>query len=292
MTLAFYGSTFTDNCIPYVQRLFSKLEREGVPFFIYEDFARFLLPKIELEQEHPTFRSHQDIKGKVDTLVSIGGDGTMLKSIVHVRDSGIPVMGLNTGRLGFLSNVSKEAADAAMEALLKGKYELDQRSLVTLDPSQPIFGDSNFALNELSVHKKDTSAMVTVHAYINDDFLNTYWADGLIVATPTGSTAYSLSCGGPIVSPNADNFIITPIAPHNMNVRPVIVRDDNVITLKIEGRDENFLAALDSRSVTIDPTMELRLKKADFKVNLVRLEGQNFLDTIRTKLMWGMDRRN
>ena len=209
-----------------------------------------------------------------------------------IRDSGIPVLGVNTGRLGFLANTSRDEIQMALHDLRDNKYRLQTRSLLTMVTEDNLFGEDNFALNELTVHKKDTSSMITIHTYIGDLFLNAYWADGLIVATPTGSTAYSLSCGGPIMVPGAQDYVITPIAPHNLNVRPVVVPDDRVIRLKIQGRGRDYLCSLDSRSVTIDSAIELTIKRAEFSLNVIQTEGQNFLSTIRNKMMWGLDRRN
>ncbi|MDC0339342.1 NAD kinase, partial [Flavobacteriales bacterium] len=221
-----------------------------------------------------------------------GGDGTILDTITAIGDSEIPIVGFNTGRLGFLANNAKEDAKHIVEMLIKGNYELEQRSLLSLETDDELFGENNFALNELTVHKKDSSSMMTIHTYINDEYLNSYWADGLILSTPTGSTAYSLSCGGPILIPQSKNFVINPIAPHNLSARPLIVPDDVEIKLRIEGREDEFLATLDSRTRTINNATELKIVKSKFFINLVKFEGQNFYNTIRNKLLWGMDKRN
>jgi len=215
-----------------------------------------------------------------------------LDTVTLIRDSKIPILGINTGRLGFLSNISIQEIDQAMDALHSKKYTVDERALLKVKTEDNLFGETNFALNELTIHKKDSSSMITIHAYINDQYLNSYWADGLIIATPTGSTAYSLSCAGPIVVPGSENFVITPIAPHNLNVRPIVVSDNSEIKLKIEGRGMQFLASLDSRSETIDSKYELTIVKEKFKIGLIQLENQDFLRTIRNKLMWGIDKRN
>ena len=292
MRIGVYGRSFDDSFIPNIQVLFNTMNMYGWDVFIYEPFMSFLQPRITMDIEPELFKKHEHIDGKIDILLSVGGDGTFLETIHIVRDSGIPILGINTGRLGFLASTSKENIKSSLEDIKDGKYRLQTRSLLKLVTEQNLFGEDNFALNELTVHKKETSSMITIHTYIGDLYLNSYWADGLIVATPTGSTAYSLSCGGPIMVPGAQDYVITPIAPHNLNVRPVVVPDSRTIRLKIEGRGRNYLCSLDSRSVTIDSAIELILKKAPFEIKVIQTEGQNFLSTIRNKMMWGLDRRN
>ena len=216
----------------------------------------------------------------------------MLDTVTLVQNTGIPVLGVNTGRLGFLSSVSLEEIAHAIDCLNKGHVILDKRSLLRLETNLTIFADINYALNELTIHKKDSSSMINIHTYLNGEYLTTYWADGLIISTPTGSTGYSLSCGGPIVAPQSENFVITPIAPHNLNVRPIVVSNNNIISLEVEGRSQYFLASLDSRSVTIDSSIQFAVRKEDFTFNIIRIDNQNFLQTLRNKLMWGMDSRN
>ena len=225
-------------------------------------------------------------------MFSIGGDGTILDTVTQIQDSGIPVLGINIGRLGFLSSIAAEEIAGAIESLMKGHFSLDKRRLLRLESNVQIFGEANYALNELTIHKKDSSSMIIINTYLNGEYLNSYWADGLIIATPTGSTGYSLSCGGPIVAPYSGNFVITPIAPHNLNVRPIVVSDENVISLEVQGRSQYFLASLDSRSVTIDSAISLAVRRAEFTINLVRMGNDNFLDTLRKKLNWGLDTRN
>lgn len=292
MKVGIYGRSFDDSFIPNIQVLFNTLKFFGWGVCVYEPFNAYLKPRISFDSPYQTFNKHSDIKDEIDILISVGGDGTFLETINIVRDSGIPILGVNTGRLGFLASTSKENIKAALEDIKADKFRLQQRSMLTLITEQDLFGEDNFALNELTVHKKETSSMITIHTYIDDLYLNSYWADGLIVATPTGSTAYSLSCGGPIMVPGALDYVITPIAPHNLNVRPVVVPDSRTIRLKIEGRGRDFLCSLDSRSVTIDSSIELEVKKANFQINVIQTEGQNFLNTIRNKMMWGLDRRN
>jgi NAD+ kinase len=292
MRVAIYGKAFDDSFIPNIQVLFNTMKLYGWEVCIYRPFMSYLQPRISMDIDPALFVKHEDIVGQVDILLSIGGDGTFLDTIHIVKDSGIPILGINTGRLGFLASTSKDNIKSSLQDIKDGKYRLQTRSLLQLCTDQKLFGEDNFALNELTVHKKETSSMITIHTYIGDLYLNSYWADGLIVATPTGSTAYSLSCGGPIMVPGATDFVITPIAPHNLNVRPVVVPDARTIRLKIEGRGSNYLCSLDSRSVTIDSSIELVVKKADFEINVIQTEGQNFLNTIRNKMMWGLDRRN
>ena len=233
------------------------------------------------------------VKGEsmADVLICVGGDGTILDTLSIVRDTGVPILALNTGRLGFLADVQLENLQHALDDIEKGNYSIEQRSLLQLDSSHPLF-DYNFALNDFVIHKKETSSMIVVHAYLNGEFLNSYWSDGLIISTPTGSTGYSLSCGGPIIFPKSDSFVITPIAPHNLNVRPVVVSDDVVISFEIEGRASSYLASMDARSQSITGEVNMAIRKADHKLNLLRLSNIHFLDTLRSKLHWGFDRRN
>lgn len=228
----------------------------------------------------------------IDVVISIGGDGTLLDTISLIGAYETPVLGINTGRMGFLATIAKEDIDTAVKDLLENRYSLEDRSLVRLESSVPLFKGLNFGLNEFTIHKRDTSSMITVHTYIDGDYLNSYWADGLIVSTPTGSTGYSLSCGGPLISPLAKNFVITPVSPHNLNVRPIVVSDDSEISFKIEGRSEKFLVSLDSRSTPIDASVELKIKKEIFVAKLVKFHNYSFFDTLRQKLNWGYDMRN
>ena len=292
MAVAVYGRKFNDNFAPYIQKFFDKLNTLKVDLLIYEPFLDYLKSRVKIESKVTPFTKHHEIVSKADFLFSIGGDGTFLDSTTFIRDSNIPIIGINTGRLGFLSGVSINEIESALDDIFAGKFSLDQRSLLKVETKNNLFGANNFALNELTIHKKDSSSMVTINAFMDGDFLNSYWADGLIVATPTGSTAYALSCGGPIILPGSNNFEITPIAPHNLNVRPIVIPDDKVLTLKIEGRSQDFLVSLDSRSETIDSSIELKISKNNFTINLARLDNENILNTIREKLNWGLDQRN
>lgn len=292
MKLAIYGRSFNESFNPVIQSLFDRLAVQSAEVFIFDAFNSYLQPRINFSFPVKTFVGLADMKYWPDYVISIGGDGSMLDSIALVKNTGIPILGINTGRLGFLSNISTDDVQQAIDALVSKNYKIETRSLLELTTASNLFGENNFALNELTIHKKDSSTMMTVHAYINNEYLNSYWADGLIIATPTGSTAYSLSCGGPIVLPDSKNFIITPVAPHNLNVRPVVIPDSAVITLKAEGRSKQFLASLDSRSETFNSEIEFKIKKANFYANLIQLHNQNFLTTMRNKLTWGADKRN
>ncbi|MCY1513685.1 NAD kinase [compost metagenome] len=225
-------------------------------------------------------------------LLSLGGDGTLLDILSLVRNAQIPVIGINFGRLGFLASINKNEIKTAIEALVNGNYSLDKRTVLNLESQNTLFLEENFALNDVTIHRRDNSAMMIIHAYMNDEFINSYWADGLIIATPTGSTAYSLSCGGPIIFPSSQNFVITPVAPHNLNVRPVIVPDHVNLTFEIEARSKKFLVSCDSRTETVDRSVKLTVNKADFGVNLIRLNNESYLTTLRNKLLWGIDTRN
>tara|TARA_R110001592_G_scaffold32788_2_gene114490 strand:+ start:1340 stop:2215 length:876 start_codon:yes stop_codon:yes gene_type:complete len=289
--VAIYSRELSEKHFDFVQELFNKLLSNNIEVFVFSQFYNFIVHKIDLNSSIQQFNSHTDLVG-IDFLFSIGGDGTLLETSTLVREKSIPVMGINTGRLGFLSTIATHEIEFAIESLKKKDYHLDTRTLLSLEMNKNPFIDYNLALNEVTLQKKDTSAMITIHAYLDGKFLNTYWADGLIIATPTGSTAYSLSCNGPIVLPNSGNIIITPIAPHNLNVRPLVIPDDIELTLKVEGRTDNFLVALDSRSASIPVESELRIKKSRNEISLIRLTGHDYLNTLRNKLMWGVDKRN
>jgi NAD+ kinase len=257
-----------------------------------EVFYTQTLAQLEGVDSNQVISSDKISADQFDVLVSVGGDGTILESVRKVGQSGIPILGVNTGRLGFLSSTPFEELEQAFLKVKKGDFQVDYRTLVKAETHDNLFGDDNYALNEVSVHKSATSSMVVVNAYLDDFFLNTYWADGLIISTPTGSTGYSLSTGGPIVAPGTNNFIITPIAPHNLNVRPLVISDDRKITLKIENTDPNFMISLDSQSQVVKSHVELQVSKAEFQVGLVRFGPNDYFDTLRGKLMWGIDRRN
>lgn len=292
MRIAIYGRDFNDSVLPFVQEVFDALAQQKVTILVYLKFHSFIKNKAKLPANTITFSTYDELRSEADVLLSLGGDGTLLDTLSLVRDSQIPIIGINFGRLGFLASISKDGIKVAIESLVQGQYTLDQRSVLSLESQDPLFGDENFALNDITIHRRDNSAMMIIHAFMNDEFINSYWADGLIIATPTGSTAYSLSCGGPIILPNAQNFVITPIAPHNLTVRPIIVPDDVKLTFEIEARSTKFLVSCDSRTATVDRPVKISISKAAFNVNLLRLNNESYLMTLRNKLLWGIDTRN
>ena len=291
MKIALYGKRFNDEHAVTVNRLVDALVRRGITITVHDKFFHFLTTKFTLPANVKIFTETNELEG-VDFLISVGGDGTLLDTARIIRDTKIPVLGVNTGRLGFLSNVSPDAFEDALEALINGNFTLDSRALIAVKSNNQTFGEFPYALNEVALLNRERNSMITIHAYVNDQFMSTYWADGLIVATPTGSTAYSLSCGGPIVMPGSNNVILTPIAPHNLNVRPFVISNTSKVSLRAEGRTSEFLLTLDSKSFTIDNETLLELTTAPFMINLVSLEGQNFFNSIRHKLGWGLDKRN
>jgi len=272
--------------------LLQALAKHNISVLIYEPlFRQFALPADLLHNLTP-FSTHNDLSKEVECLISIGGDGTILDSVTLVRDKKIPILGINFGRLGFLASISKDELTIAVDAIVNRTFVKDKRSLIHLDASVTLFPNEAFALNEFAIHKRDTSPMLKIHTYLNGEFLNTFWADGLIVSTPTGSTGYNLGCGGPIVFPDSNSFVITPVAPHNLNARPIVIPDNNIISFEIETRGEEFICALDARKEIVDKTIQLAVKKEEFDISLVRLNENGFLSTLRNKLTWGMDKRN
>lgn len=292
MRIGLFGIEYYKNYKSYYLELLNYLREAGVKISVYKPFYDLIHSEIAGIEDCAVFENHIDIRNHVDILFSIGGDGTILKSVTLIRDSNIPILGINLGNLGFLSSISRFEIKEAIQAVLHNNYILDKRALIQLDTHEKLYGDLNFALNEFTVHNKDNLSMVTIHIYVNDKFLNSYWADGIIVSTPTGSTGYSLSCSGPIVVPDSRNFIITPISTHNLTVRPVVLPDDSIIKLKVKGRNDEFLCGLDSRYKNFPDSTELILSKAKFKVNLIQIASHNFFNTIREKLNWGLDKRN
>lgn len=293
MKVIIFSKVAKEKDLPHIQHLFDTLHAAGVQAFVYGPYLDQIRDSIKFQSDPSTFDGYIDFSARrYDFLIALGGDGTILSAITHVRDANVPIVGINLGRLGFLASIEKKRITEAITYLLKGRYIIEERSLLYLESNLPIFGDIRFALNDFTLLKRDTSSMITIHTYINGDYLNSYWADGIIVATPTGSTGYSLSCGGPIIFPNSGNFVITPVAPHNLNIRPVVISDDSVIAFQIEGRTDNFLCTLDSRFETITSEHHLAVRKNDFKVRLVQLQDYGFMETIRNKLAWGVDRRN
>ncbi|GAB1464079.1 NAD kinase [Pedobacter sp.] len=292
MKIALYGRDFNDSVLPFVQEVFDVLVANKIDITVYQKFFDFIKNKLVLPTQISIFSDHNELLSKADILLSLGGDGTLLDTLALVRDSQIPVVGINFGRLGFLASINKSEINDAIEALINGEYSIDKRSLLSIKSQTGLFGDENFALNDITIHRRDDSAMMIIHAYMNGEFVNSYWADGLIIATPTGSTAYSLSCGGPIILPTAQNFVITPVAPHNLNVRPIIVPDNVELAFEVEARSTKFLLTCDSRTETVDRSVKISISKAKFNINLIRLNNETFLTTLRNKLLWGIDTRN
>lgn len=292
MNIAIYGREFNNSVLPYVQEVFDALNESNTPIIVYRKYLDFIKDKVKLPENIQSFNNHDELLKYAEVLISLGGDGTLLDTLSLIRDSVIPVIGINFGRMGFLASINKDEIKKAIKALQNKEFSLDKRTLLSLESKQGLFGDENFALNDITIHKRDNSAMMIVHAYMNNEFVNSYWADGLIIATPTGSTAYSLSCGGPIIYPSSQNFVITPIAPHNLNVRPLIIPDDVSLTFEIEARSSKFLVSCDSRTETVDKSVKIVLNKANFHVNLIRLNNESYLTTLRNKLLWGIDTRN
>jgi NAD+ kinase len=291
MTIAVYARNTKDNHPLYLEKLATLLKKEKVNLIVYESYYQFLQKQYNFSTELETFSSSDSLKSKADYVICLGGDGTMLETLALVRKSGIPVLGVNTGRLGFLASVSKDDIEKAASLLVTEKFTLDKRELLELVGWEKQFADVNYGLNEFTIHKKDSSAMIHIDTYVDDVFLNSYFADGLIVSTPTGSTAYSLSCGGPIMIPDSENFIITPIAPHNLNVRPIVISNNKTLSFKVSGRYDGFNISLDSRGSQINSSTEIKIKKADFRFNMISFEGQHFFETLRNKLLWGLDKR-
>jgi len=292
MNFAVFGKHVAGPVLTLIQTLVDKLLSVGEPVYFYEPFFRSLEGRITFSAEPVLFSMQSEIQGKADVLLSIGGDGTMLDAVTLVGDSGILLTGINIGKLGFLSSISREQIIPALDAIISSGYKLDQRTLLKLETGNGLFGPLNFALNELTVYKAKPMSMLTIKTFVNGDFLNSYWADGLIVATPTGSTAYSLSCTGPIISPDAESFVITPIASHNLTVRPVVLRDDVEIMVRIGGENSSFFVSMDSRIREVQNPLDLVIRKAGFRINLLRLKEALFFDTLREKLNWGLDIRN
>ena len=292
MKVAIYSRGLDTEQAPALSLLLEELKKYNITVLLYRPLLGLLpIPAGLLENIIP-FQVPSDLDEEVECVISLGGDGTMLDSVVLTRDSNIPILGINFGRLGFLASIGPEELKTAVDALINGTYVIDKRSLLHVDANVPLFGDAPFALNEFSIHKRDISPMIKIHTYLNGEFLNTYWADGLIVSTPTGSTGYNMSCNGPILFPESSSFVITPVAPHNLTARPIVVADSDIISFEIEGRAEKFICSLDARREIVDRHIQLAVKKESFTASLVRLNENSFLSTLRSKLTWGLDKRN
>lgn len=292
MKIALYGKTFGSDYDGLMREVLRLLKEASVDIWVYEPFWKDIKHCFDEIADLRFFSSSEELRNNVDMLFSFGGDGTILDSVPLIQDSGIPVLGINTGNLGFLSSVSPLESEAAVKNILSGNYEIERRSLIQIKDSDNIFNGINYALNEISICRKDNGSLIVVEVFIDDMLLNTYWADGIILATPTGSTAYSMSVGGPIMTPNADSFLITPIAAHNLSVRPVVIPDKSVVKVKVRGRSDSFALGLDSRIILADKSMEIEIRKTDFTFNMLRMPDKNFFETIRKKLSWGNDLRN
>lgn len=292
MKAAVYSRVFEDEQQKDVQLFFNELAIQKIEPVIYGDFFEQIKNKIDLPADTAIFSDSDDLTEETEFIISLGGDGTLLDTITMVKGKPVAIMGINFGRLGFLASIGREQVQVAVKAIANRTYVVDNRTLIHVDASIPMFGNVPYALNEFSIHKRDVASMIKIHTYLNGEFLNTYWADGLLVATPTGSTGYSLSCNGPIVFPDSGSFVITPVAPHNLNVRPIVVPDNNIISFEIESRSDQIICALDARREIVSKNVQLAVKKESFDVHLVRLSENNFLQTLRNKLTWGLDKRN
>lgn len=293
MKVAIYGQTYHDTTLDYVVELLDELKKENAEVYFEQGFLEFLSIFQDIG-EFNTYTNSLGLDASFDMFISFGGDGTILRAVTYVKDLGIPIVGVNTGRLGFLSTFKKEDVRKVVTEFVSGAYNIVERSLVQVntDPETDEFVTMNFALNEVTVSRKDTTSMIMVETHLNDEYLTSYWADGLIIATPTGSTGYSLSCGGPVIEPTVKSLILTPIAPHNLNARPLVISDSTVIRLRVSGREENHLVSLDSRIATVENGTEIIVKKADFTVRMIEYTSESFLKTLRNKLLWGEDKRN
>lgn len=291
MKVAIYSRGLELELKDELTELVNELEKNNVSIMLHHSMSA-MVSNINYDGRFSFFSGTPELDDSVDSMISLGGDGTILDTVTLVKDKNIPVLGINYGRLGFLAGIGPDEIKMAVDALVAGNYIIDKRTLIHLDANQPLFGDAPFALNEFAIHKRDIAPMIKIHTYLNGEFLNTYWCDGLIVSTPTGSTGYNMSCNGPIVFPDSSSFVITPVAPHNLNVRPMVVPDSNIISFEVEGRSDQFICALDARREMVDKNIELAVKKENFTVSLIRLNENNFLSTLRSKLTWGLDKRN
>jgi NAD+ kinase len=292
LKVAIYSRVLESTQQKDVQLFFDELDSEQIIPVVFEPFFNEISQYITLPASSLTFSSHEELRNDIDFVISLGGDGTLLDTVTLIRDKGIPVVGINFGRLGFLASIGREEMTDAVRALARRSYIMEKRGLIHLDSNIPLFNDVPYGLNEFAIHKRDTAPMIKIHTYVNGELLNTYWADGLILATPTGSTGYSLSCAGPVVFPDAGGFVITPIAPHNLNVRPIVVPDNTIISFEVESRSDEIICALDSRRELVDKNVLLAVRRENFMLNVVRLNENNFLQTLRNKLSWGLDKRN
>jgi len=292
MKIAVYGRQFNDQAVlPYIQQVFDSLSLHSVEIYVHHQLNKYLAGKIDTVI-YNVLNEGDQIKGFIDVFITLGGDGTLLDMVSVIRDSGVPVIGLNFGRLGFLASVNKSDIASAIHAVVNNQYTLDGRGLLTVESELNILGLDNFALNDITIHKRDDSAMITTNMFLDGEFLNSYWGDGIIIATATGSTAYSLSCGGPIIFPESNSIVVTPVAPHNLNVRPIVLPDSSVLSFEVESRSSKYILSCDSKTEIIDKPLRFKVQKAKFELNLIRLSNESYLSTLRNKLLWGLDARN
>lgn len=288
---ALYGKEVEPEHLEQIRCIINTLKQNDINVFVHESMY-LSLERYNLAEDAVPYKDETNVATNVQLIMSIGGDGTFLNAAKFAVGASVPIIGLNTGRLGFLARISKRDLEEVLHNLLLGNYDIERRALIELNSEPQLFGNQNFALNEFTVHKNDSSSMITVKTKLNGEFLNSYWADGLIISTPTGSTAYSMSCGGPIVMPGSNNFIITPVAPHNLNVRPLVIPDDSEIELSVEGRGKNCIVSLDSHLKTHDLQTVFKLTRHKKNLKFINLPGHSHLKTLRNKLNWGLDQRN
>lgn len=294
MKIAIYGQSYSSNTQKSIHTLLDLLLLKKVDVIVENEFFKDIIKRGASVEAYHVFKTFKSLDNSIDLLISIGGDGTILRAITFVGDLSIPIVGINTGRLGFLSTIQTNEIEGAVCQILNGNFKISERTLLSVEthPKNKDITELNFALNEIAVSRKNTTAMIKVETHLNGEYLTSYWADGLIISTPTGSTGYSLSCGGPVITPNADSFVLTPIAPHNLNARPLVIPNDTTIQLKVDGREDHYLMSLDSRIATLHNTTIITIKKASFKIKMVELNNESFIDTLRKKLLWGEDKRN
>jgi NAD+ kinase len=291
MRIAIYGRQFSLEALPYIQEVFDNLAHHDVELYVHAQLNEYLVDKVNTPLYY-VLNPGDEIKDKIDVFLTLGGDGTLLDVVSIIRDTGIPVIGINFGRLGFLASINKSDIAAAIYAVVNNQFTLDSRELIAIESDDKVFGDDNFALNDITIHKRDDAAMIITRVYLNNEFLNAYWGDGIIISTATGSTAYSLSCGGPIIFPESNSIVLTPVSPHNLNVRPIVLPDSCTLSFEVESRSNNYLVSCDSRTATIDKPLRFYVRKAGFRLNLIRLNNESYLSTLRNKLLWGLDARN
>ena len=292
--VAVYGQSYSISAEKEIQILLEILEENNIVCFIESKFYDLLVEGDILNKKYPTFSHFNDLNNSFDLMFTLGGDGTILRAVTYIRDLGIPMLGINTGRLGFLATINKKAIKESVTLILNGAYSVQERTLLSVKttPGTAQFSEINFALNEVTIARKNTTSMIGVTTNLNHEYLTNYWADGLIIATPTGSTGYSLSCNGPVISPDSKNLVITPIAPHNLTARSMVISDETSIQLEVDSREKEFLISLDSRITSVAKNTKVFIEKAPFTIKSIIPNNQSFLQTLRSKLLWGEDTRN